>query len=810
MNGVHQNNTVVMTQETIIESKPTQQQQRVYIGGLNPARLTVADITKRLNNIPEIQVLNIDDGSSNQTQHSRTFLFVDVCLNVNHLCSLKSNSSSASSSSSPLSAYDILSSHYHNVKWKGCRLSVEMARPHFLQRLAQEQEQRLQTQNQTQEPINTNSNKTTKIPRQLRIRRKHGEEAIKVDTKPLQLNDFSHLSYYLQKVRKKELQTHKTNKSHSTKQESSPPKTSKRSLHLVFSHDANIALENNQITSSTVSTSDSYSEPDDQSFSSESHSSLESLNETTDETQQKSKTSQASAYVWSDSDSDSESESDADVKAETKPTQLETNHQVQRVDDNDTNDEYSQDDHSSNEADEMQQTEFVWSDDDNESHESSSASNHNEEEEENSDDDDDEQSIQSSQNSNEILKKELFDDENSDTATNEEIINESDSDMGQPNTTQYKTKKSKDSKEEFDLMTDVSSNLNILSQLFVNVSTKPTQIKSNTTPVGNMVTPSIHQGISLKMQRFDPTNMESLQKYQMVRNDKEIKKVKMEERSLNNENRLPNDLKNIENRETSEKDSKGDSENSVGSYDSISSKEDEQHKSRLAHASKENEALKEIDQETKVGEHYIYAQSKLENIFQEAHQEQQKTQFSMRQLFAANDLQAKEKSNDIIKEDSNDTDTNQGGGFSFSFHLGNKLDTFASLPNANPNLENFQDENNSKTNTENDAIDQTEEEHKQKQSIIPSYNFEIKRHKGFYFYKGILNDVVEDFYKINDKDAFRETYMDAGRLTLNETKEKEKEIWMEERRALTLDWKRKKKLSATRKGKKKKRRYDVN
>jgi len=146
--------------------------QRIYIGGLDQDRLPAQQIIERLKQTQGIHVVSSD------YKPSDSFMFIDVvaCSNGaeddDGLCNLGNQRK-------PL---EIISAMYNNVRWKGCRLKVEAAKPHFLQKLANEIQQRNEVKQQEQQQPRDHL-KDNKTPRYLRIRRRRGDEATKVDTK---------------------------------------------------------------------------------------------------------------------------------------------------------------------------------------------------------------------------------------------------------------------------------------------------------------------------------------------------------------------------------------------------------------------------------------------------------------------------------------------------------------------------------------------------------------------------------------------------------------------------------------------------
>ena len=94
--------------------------ERIYLGGLDPPNLTAQHVLARLKDMP-IDIQKVEDHPEKNFCH------------VTALCKDEEGSKTA---------LELISARYHNVKWKGCRLQVQAARPHFLERLEEERRQR--------------------------------------------------------------------------------------------------------------------------------------------------------------------------------------------------------------------------------------------------------------------------------------------------------------------------------------------------------------------------------------------------------------------------------------------------------------------------------------------------------------------------------------------------------------------------------------------------------------------------------------------------------------------------------------------
>ena len=175
--------------------------QRIYIGGIDPQRLTIDDISSRLRRL--VDVVSIEAPANKPSDdcfvHTGPSFFY-----LNARCPSAEEDDTAESTATPAKAspLQVLSKAYNNVKWKGCTLRVEEARPHFLDRLRLEREERERKERQEMEERHQSKDTETSddenevtteeaapsvanLPRNLRIRRRHGEEAFSVDTKPI-------------------------------------------------------------------------------------------------------------------------------------------------------------------------------------------------------------------------------------------------------------------------------------------------------------------------------------------------------------------------------------------------------------------------------------------------------------------------------------------------------------------------------------------------------------------------------------------------------------------------------------------------
>ena len=169
--------------------------ERIYIGGIDPERLSVEAVADRLARLDGVDLVSVDDTSTSRPDGScfvrsgRTFFYLN-----------------ARTTTEGVTALAVLRKAYNNVKWKGSTIRVEKARPHFLERLQEERNERGRKKESREAHVRvsqeetdyiprvSNEEDTSKVsrrvgpPRNLRIRRRHGEEAFQVDTKPVDVN----------------------------------------------------------------------------------------------------------------------------------------------------------------------------------------------------------------------------------------------------------------------------------------------------------------------------------------------------------------------------------------------------------------------------------------------------------------------------------------------------------------------------------------------------------------------------------------------------------------------------------------------
>ncbi len=480
-----------------LETTPQKVRERIYIGGLNPPRLSGKDILRRLKSLDRIEIESSSIADNDEDEGSDSDYIDTESKPYLHITAISNDDS--------VSALSILHKHYHNVKWKGCKLVVEPAKPHFLERLAQERRDRETKEVEVISEELVAEEAASRIPRRLRVRKKFGDTAVHIDTKPWTVETWSRFHKALTKL-KKQKEKHNTNTLASSRQTKgeripSPGPLMHRAVHIRFETDgtsiANLdrSNENHNDPSGMISSSESSSSS---SSSSESESDSESSDENVINNDRQPSTPRK--YEWSDDDDDSDSE-------DSEPANTSVKKELNKGEDDRKNETYH------------------WSTD------------------EDSEDDDQETSLPSKD------KRQLkpvsatqefaagFDDASSFSYDEDKYTkDEGDFDLYQ--------KKEKDNTES-DLVGDVTSNLNILSSIFPDMaSTRPVNVDSEAnSKVDNENSSSSADEKKKKnkpnlgfMPRFDPTAKSSeqyiIEDEDKEENDSSIKKEESDEDAM--------------------------------------------------------------------------------------------------------------------------------------------------------------------------------------------------------------------------------------------------------------------------------------
>eukprot|EP00980_Cylindrotheca_fusiformis_P028448 scaffold22599_cov139-Cylindrotheca_fusiformis.AAC.39 len=663
--------------------------ERIYIGGLDPPRLSGKDIIPRLKGL-DIEVHSVID------KEGKSFV---------HLTATSKGSESA---------LDIISKTYNNVKWKGCKIIVAEARPHFLERLEMERkelaESKKLSETKKDEPVvatasDDDKDSTIKIPRRLRIRRKHGDEAFHVDTRPWSVDNWSSFSKAKDKLRsrvKKNIAKRKETKNPSYK----VMPMMHRAVHIRF--DSSSKDIQSPIHSDSSSDDDLDSEPlssaDDDGLAGDgSEGSDDSLSE---------RKAMNSSYAWSD-DSDDDSQND-ETKASDLGSEEEefgpANYSSREVYPNENGQETVPSKPQAADRDD-----YPWSS------ESSS--------------DESSEHISTRHSFQEVTTVDEF----AAGIDLESDVRESDGEEQTPmeqNVSDYPLD---------DIKKDVSSNLNVLADLFPDLAKATPALVHEKLGVsdGSLSTKSpaldLSFGSKAVMPRFDPNDVVSTQKYEVH-----------EGRSAD-----------------SESSSKGEEDNmrSMGSHSST--------KDELDDEDQKTEDRKRKEESTKEASN-IYHQGKLEHVFREARisWESRKAEPSQKQTESSG---AFTFGFQLDKPPIEATPTNEVGGFSFRFDLPQ-----------DPTVSDRPMQPQTRTNDVGNADMDVEATREIESPVVE------RRRKGLLYSMEELDSYENDFFAHNEGRRIMEDLQ--GFRADGEVREN----WIKERQALTLDWKRKRKHAMSR------------
>ena len=704
-------------------------QERIYIGGLNPPRLTAKDILKRLKSLHTIE---IQSSSIADDEESENDYFESGGKPYLHI--------TATSNDESVSALSIVHRHYHNVKWKGCKLVVELAKPHFLERLAQERSDREKRKAEAKEALTATPkepiilDEPSRIPRRLRVRKKHGDTAVHIDTKPWTVETWSRFQKARTKLKQREEKHYANfiaNNNKNTKEESFSPSgpLMHRAVHIRFATDdgsssvngngrARASDEHDNI-SGVISSDESSTSS---SSSSDSDSNSESSRGSVFNKDEESPTKQTSErYEWSDDDSDSDD-------SETAHTSMKK-----------TVDFDSQD-----RAEESTKKEtYHWSTD------------------EDSDDEDDQENTNSSLPSRDRQQLKPVSGTNEFAAGFDDAADFSNDDDEKS----YDFNQATNENSESDLVGDVASNLNILSSIFPDMAnTKPMNLdgedKSEADgehPFSSSDAKKSNSSLGF-MPRFDPS-AKSSEKY-IVEDEQE------EETNPSSEERQDEDAMDEE---------VGDSD------DEKKNKNDTREK--LPNVST------------------VYEQDKLENVFRKARDAWDADENPTTVTASSTNNSAPEApsentstfsfgfklddNNSATKESTNETNSGSNA-FSFSFNVPEpdiKDAPPTSAGNEDTTMES-KDPANVPTRATMSSAHDTDDESDAENAI--------ERHKGLTLPDEDLRKYVDNFFGCNHGVRI----MQNPQEFMNDDKERTE--WNNERQTLTLDWKRKRKYAITR------------
>ena len=710
----------------------TMAQERIYIGGLNPPRLSGRDILRRLKSIDTVEINSSsiakedDDASENDYFESGGKPYLHI---------------TATSKDESISALSIIQKQYHNVKWKGCKLVVELAKPHFLDRLQQERidREKRKAEEAAMKTIpkeletSTTLEEFSRIPRRLRVRKKHGDTAVHIDTKPWTVETWSRFHKARTKLKQREEKHNANLMAKSSRDEHFSPSgpLMHRAVHIRF------ATED---SSSTIANHDRYpSEKDDDVggviSSDDSSSSSSSLSD-------------------SDSDSESSNESAAGKGAQPSKNQTPEKYEWSSDDDSDSDDSETPkatvnfDSKDNPDEGEAKKEIYHWSTDDDSS----------------SDEDGDHTKFSFPSREKQQLKLVSANQEFAagfgDTPFDEDEGKDSGDDENS-----YDYERGATENFESDLVGDVSSNLNILSSIFPDMAkTKPmnpdSEDKSTNDDEGTsaMSGTKKHNSNLGFMPRFDPSAKSSEQYI-------------VEDEQPEEEPDLPSEDKSDED-EMSEEESDSDDE-----------KEEE------------NDTKKKLPNVSTV-----YEQDKLENVFKSARDAWTADQNpATASGNAENDSKPSEKTSsfsfgfnldDNKSEDAKKQETNESSSannaFSFGFNLPEpETQEKSTVPAGNDDATT---EHKDSTDTQTGALASStndSDDESQAEDDVP-------RHRGLTLPDEDLRKYVDNFFGCNDGARIMQNPQDF----MND--EKERAEWNSERQTLTLDWKRKRKYAVTR------------
>lgn len=674
-------------------AKPNE--ERIYIGGLDPARLTVRETIERL----QSSLLTVNDpndvgaafGIRDLHEGPSYVQFTAVPIHNNP-------SDGIPAQRTPLEAVAKL---LHNVKWKGCKLKVQAARPHFLHRLTEEiRVRQIQQENQasltadatippsaSSTPVSPRPEST--LPRHLKIRRGYGEESWKVDTKPVDVTNWR--DFYKQTARLARKRNHVDPTVDAKKAVSASRKAHwNRAVRLRF--DQSVAVPTRPPTVEVGRThlqADKDVESDQESSSSES-------SRTSDQPH--------GSYVWSDDESSLDDEN-LDVRAHSEK-------------------ESRTEQHPQSASKPLSANTYVWSSDDSSENSQSPPAR-----------------IKSTTNSfNDVLHVMAVDEfaagldaqrtTSSDDGDNDIEINGDATDSFVPTAGTACA-----DEDTTDLKDDIQSNLNVLASIFPSFRQVHQSHPVQETPTDNKPNKASTGWQSGQMLRYDPTKPSAQQ-------------FLMDKGTTGNDGQ-----------DQTEED---DSSNSTTKEDgNISADEKQQQPEIMGNPTTEGIATD------------VYEQGKLEQVFREA-RETDRTP--------------------IVVQTETEPGLSQERGFAFSFALAN-LPKAEVTPDPDPGFSFGFSVPNPSMAERGAGEKPTGSPHRLlvEESALQRENSVKRRHRGLTFPPEVIDEYVSRFY-----------HMDDGARILQDPEgyrndERVKEEWNKERKALTLDWKRKHKYAQSKK-----------
>lgn len=872
--------------------------QRIYIGGIDPQRLTIDDVSSRLRRL--VDVVSIEAPASKPSDDcfvntGPSFFYLNARCPPAEEDDTAESSAATPAKASPL---QVLSKAYNNVKWKGCTLRVEEARPHFLDRLRLEREERERKERQEMEEgqqsedakASDDENETAaeeaapsvvNLPRNLRIRRRHGEEAFSVDTKPIdcggstvvddtnghggnkwksraesnhrnakrsasetQWENFGTALDKLRRKRAKHADQYAEQKRRLKRQaKGRGPKGGidadaiedvgslngkvflNRAIHVRFDEDAendgafkayDISSskrkdENNSNNAShEVMVEESNEVVVEESSIGDESSTASSDFDSSDDGRNVDDTESKKDYAWSDDDADDESS--VDEANEGHANKTDNDKEDASYDDSDDGSVVSNDGQSTKAPVDIEKEEqakavpttggYAWSDDDSS-------------DDDTSDDEALQQPIRGPRDmgrSFSSLKPVDYDkpdgckecsrptdyDEFSSAVdfTGGDVFNDSQS--GEEEDAPIK---SNNGGEDYQLDNDVSANLNVLGQLFPDMA----RIKANQPSAPNEdgeantqadgFTPQVSRpgwGVTGLMQRYDPNDSKSA-KFEVevseTKRESEVKEAIGDEKSD-----LGSDVGEEEEDTDDESEDDNESIKEGTKKESVADDQTEVDKEMGAE-------VRDVDDKKEV-----YEQDKLEGIFQEARTGGASGGFQMSRLFGDLGSAQQPKPESHKKE--------LASGFSFGFNVGGGDNGKADDPSAQmaiggKSASGFSFSFNMPAGTDeqgSDAKDVVKPSHDQVDGsteslrATPSKEPEVtlKRRRGLLLPEDVLDELEQSFFHMNEGKEILEDYESM------KADPESQSAWQEERKTLTLDWKRKQKFALSRKQKRRK------
>jgi hypothetical protein len=770
--------------------------ERIYIGGLDPPRLTAQHVLDRFQSMTSqsntVEIQNVESKSDKPYFHV-------TAVSTSAVAPAAGDGDDEKPPSSSPTALQVLTSTFNNVKWKGCRLSVQAAQPHFLERLEQEhQERRKEKEDQAKaekeaemkEASSSSSSPSvpppaaegeveagmgeeetppvvikSKIPRRLRIRRKFGDAAYHVDQKPWCVEGWSTFTFAMGKQRKR-VERHQQEKKEASKLMGRnmimPVPLMHRAIHIRFDEGGDYGHHvdddsNEEHSPILAETSDDDDDDADVSSSEESQSASEGkhdpyLGDNKDEA-----LANNQSYAWSDEEDNDEApveemskDSNSVVSEESEPKLLPD----------------ATDPSKENDEDEMESDAGSRSQNLTEERLEASAPNENASK----------SAVQDAPPPAENTAYQWSSDEDSSDTDNDDTeskyhnrplvpVTQSDEfaaglDLNEDEDSENHAEEDKDyeafylakptSFKNGDLSNDVTGNLNILSSLFPEVAdAQPAVVKLSSNPDIEEVKDNAKQtqtgfGASGIMLRYDP-NDASTQQFEIAAENPEDNPQIAAQGDSNKEPPASSSDESLEEAENATKDEP-----------------------------KKEDSKEDYSQDQPV---LVYEQKKLEDVFKQARDSWRGGQ--------------------PAEKDSSPTAGNSSGGaFSFGFDLGVPEPPKAKESQA-PGGFSFgfalpQDSGPGSSKTDDNGAEGQNLEPSSSEILAPSFKVPEKRIRGFLFPVDAIEKYKSSFFSANngneiikDLEAFRNDF-------------EVKEAWKKERNALTLDWKRKRKHAQSR------------